>query len=49
MIITIGSRVKDKEGQTYLLTEELGHILYGMICNSVAMTNSKIEATYSNL
>ena len=31
MIITIGSKVKDGEGNTYTLTEELGHGSYGSV------------------
>lgn len=31
MIITIGSKVKDGEGNTYTLTEELGHGGFGCV------------------
>ena len=35
MIITIGSKVKDGERNTYTLTEELGHGSYGSVYNLV--------------
>lgn len=31
MIITVGSKVKDKDGETYLLVEELGHGGFGCV------------------
>ena len=44
MIITIGSRVKDKEGQTYLLTEELGHGGFGCVYKAVRDSDKAIYA-----
>lgn len=35
MIITIGSKVKDKNGETYLLTEELGHGGFGCVYKAI--------------
>lgn len=35
MIITIGSKVKDRDGETYLLTEELGHGGFGCVYKAI--------------
>ena len=44
MIITIGSRVKDKDGKTYLLTEELGHGGFGCVYKTVRDSDKAIYA-----
>ena len=44
MIITIGSRVKDKDGKTYLLTEELGHGGFGCVYKAVRDSDKAIYA-----
>lgn len=44
MIITIGSRVKDRDGETYLLTEELGHGGFGCVYKAVRDKDKAIYA-----
>ena len=44
MIITIGSRVKDKDVNTYLLTEELGHGGFGSVYKAVRDSDKAIYA-----
>lgn len=44
MIITVGSKVKDGEGNTYILTEELGHGGFGCVYKAECEADKSVYA-----